>query len=479
MTSSSWLYWALGVAIGLPLSLIALTEWQHALMRRQSFLVRPVSLLRNYLLPLGALLVMLIEVTEVPTGDTPVRVVATLFAFVVVVLLLSGINVTLFQAAPEGSWRKRMPGIFVDVARFVLIVLGLAVIFAYIWGANVRGLLTALGVTSIVVGLTLQNSVGQIISGLLMLFEQPFRLGDWLDTPAARGRVVEVNWRAVHIETGNGLQITPNSVLATASFTNLSRPKGAHKLAVTSVFAIDDPPDRVCAMLTRVAAALPQLRSGAAPTSIPMGGMEYRTSIPLRTPADDGSAKALFLRWVWYASRREGLHLDEAEDSFSTPELVEKAIRTVVAPALRMGETEQSELVAYARMIRYGADEIVQSAGEVPDGFTFVISGRLQLTATTEDGTVIPIGTLDEGGFVGLSTLTRQPNLAGAYALDEVTALEIDRENLEHLVLHKPLILQDLGRLLDERRSKVLHALAGVDDYDEERANEEAGAQAS
>ena len=75
-------------------------------------------------------------------------------------------------------------------------------------------------------GLALQNSVGQIISGLLVLFEQPFQIGDWLDTPTARGRVVEVNWRAIHIDTGSGLQIMPNSVLAGASFTNLSRPGG-------------------------------------------------------------------------------------------------------------------------------------------------------------------------------------------------------------------------------------------------------------
>ena len=50
---------------------------------------------------------------------------------------------------------------------------------------------------------------GQIVSGLFMLFEQPFRMGDWLDTAAARGRVVEVNWRAVHIESSTGVQITP------------------------------------------------------------------------------------------------------------------------------------------------------------------------------------------------------------------------------------------------------------------------------
>ncbi|MDT5011782.1 MAG: hypothetical protein QOH57_3399 [Mycobacterium sp.] len=462
LIGSSWFYWALGVAVGLPVGLITLTELQQALARRGSHLVRPISLLRNYLLPLGALLLLLIKVTRTPTGDTPVQIVATLFAFVVVVLMLSGIDVTLFQGAPEGSWRKRMPGIFVDVARFVLIVLGAAVIFSFIWGANVRGLLTALGVTSIVVGLTLQNSVGQIISGLLMLFEQPFRLGDWLDTPAARGQVIEVNWRAVHIETDKGLQITPNSVLASASFTNLSRPVGAHELTITTVFSVDDAPDRVCAMLTRAAGALPQLRAGGFPWSVPLGGDQYRTAIPLRSPADDAAAQAVFFRWIWYAARREGLHLDGAEDVFSSTELVEDALQTVVSPALRLGDEEQSELIPHAKVVRYGADEIMQTSGQVPSAMTFIIEGRVRLTATTEDGVVLPVGTLDEGGFVGLSALTRQPNLAGAYALSEVTAIEIDRDHLEHLVMHKPLLLQDLGRMLDERREKVHQALDTV-----------------
>ncbi len=57
----------------------------------------------------------------------------------------------------------------------MIIAVGLGLIIAYIWGAKIGGLFTALGIGSIVIGLTLQNSVGQIISGLLMLFEQPFR----------------------------------------------------------------------------------------------------------------------------------------------------------------------------------------------------------------------------------------------------------------------------------------------------------------
>jgi hypothetical protein len=57
-----------------------------------------------------------------------------------------------------------------------------------------------------------------------------------------------------------------------------------------------------------------------------------------------------------------------------------------------------------------------------------------------------------------VTALTRQPNPGGAYALAEVTALEIDREHLEHLVMGKPMLLQYLGRLIDERQDKVLQA---------------------
>lgn len=464
--TSSWFLWAIGITIGLPLMLIALTEWQHALKRRHSFLARPVAVLRNYLLPLGALLLLMLQATQIPPEATSVRMVSTLVAFVVLVLVLSGINATLFQGAPEGSWRRRIPGIFLDVARFVVIAVGLAMIFAYIWGANVKGLFTALGVTSIVVGLTLQNSVGQIISGLLMLFEQPFKLGDWIDTPAAKGRVVEVNWRAVHLETGTGLQITPNSVLAAASITNLSRPPGKHTLTVTSVFAIDDAPDEVCAMLTRVASELPQCHPDRTPSAVALGAKEYQTKIPLRTPADDGKAKATFLRWVWYSARRAGLHLDETEVEFSSPERLATAIDDVVAPILRLNREEQQALIAHARLERYGAGELVQRSGEVPTGMKFILSGEVQLAATAEDGAEVVVTNLDEGSFLGQSTLTRQPVLGSAYALDEVTIVHIGRDGIEAVVQDNPLLLQELGRAIEQRRAHVLRAVATTEDDD-------------
>jgi small-conductance mechanosensitive channel len=456
-----WFFWAVGIAVGFPVALVALTELHNALRRRGSALARPVHLLRNYILPLGALLILLVQAMQVDGKTTPVRLVATVFGFVVLVLLLSGLNATLFQGAPEGSWRRRIPSIFLDVARFALIAIGVGLILAYIWGANVGGLFTALGVSSIVLGLALQNSVGQIISGLLVLFEQPFQLGDWVDTPSARGRVVEVNWRATHIDTGSGLQIMPNSVLAAASFTNLSRPPGTHSITVATVFAIGDPPDAVCEMLTAVARALPQLATHSAPASVATGGTGYKTSIPLRSPADDGAARSTFLRWIWYAARRADLHLDESSDAFSSAERVEKSLRTV-APTLRLSHTDQQELLPHTRITRYGADESLQSTGQIPGRMTFIVEGRVRMVVAGEDGSLIPVRTLEEGDFLGQTTLTREPVSANAYALGEVTVLQIEREYIEELVSRKPLLLQEIGRAIEERKANVRRALAAA-----------------
>lgn len=458
-----WFFWAVGIALGFPLALVVLTELHNALLRRHSALARPVHLLRNYILPLGVLLLLLVKATQVSAEATPVRIVSTVFGFVVLVLLLSGLNATLFQGAPEGSWRKRIPSIFLDVARFAIIAIGVALMFSFIWGADVGRLFTALGVTSIVLGLALQNSVGQIISGLLLLFEQPFQLGDWIEAPTARGRVVEVNWRATHIDTGSGMLIMPNSVLALASFTNFSRPPGTHSLSVSTVFSVDDPPDDVIAMLNRVAATLPQLRPDAAPSSNRTGSLQYSTGIPVRTPADDFAAKSLFLRWVWYASRRAGLHLDEAEDEFATTERIEASLRTI-APTLRLTAADQEALLPRATLTRYGTEEYLQFAGQVPKRMTFLVNGRVRLVANGDDGAIIPVHILEEGDFLGQTALTREAVTASAYALEEVTVLQIEREHIEELVERKPLLLQDIGRAIEERRKSLRRALAAADD---------------
>ena len=461
--SAPWFWWAVGIAIGLPVLLVILTEWQQSLRRRSSPLLRPVGVLRNFLGPLSALLLAMMGATQIPATATPVRIVGTLVAVVVLVLMLSGLKASLFQSASEGTWRGRIPSIFVDVVRFGLIAIGVALIFAYIWGANIGGLFTALGIGSIVIGLTLQNSVGQIISGLLMLFEQPFKIGETIETSIAKGRVVEVNWRAVHLKTGTGLQIIPNSVLAGQTFKNLSRPKDAKATRVTSVFAVEDHPDVVCAMLIRCASQLPECHPDLTPTAIPLGNMQYRTRIPLHATADDDAAEATFLRWIWYASRRQGLHLDEADDGFSDSELVAEALRTRVAPILRLSADQQQAMAPHSTIECFAAGELIQATGVVPEAVSFILSGTVEVVAVTDDGSRAGVTTLEEGSYLGQSTLIRHPVTGSSFAVDEVTVIRVEREAIERVVQRSPVLMQEFGRAIDERRVAVLRAMSDSD----------------
>jgi len=97
----------------------------------------------------------------------------------------------------------------------------------------------------------------------------------------------------------------PNAAPASASFTNL-RPTGAHSVSITSTFGLQDRPDKVCAVLQRLAASLP----GTAPTVTVDGPKTYRTSVRVASPTDAGAVIATMQRWAWYAARREGLHLE-------------------------------------------------------------------------------------------------------------------------------------------------------------------------
>ena len=96
-------------------------------------------------------------------------------------------------------------------------------------------------------------------------------------------------------------------------------------------------------------------------------------------------------------------------------------------PTLRLNQDDQQQLLPHARLTRYGADEYLQFTGQVPKRMTFIVNGRVRLVATDDDGALVPVRTLEQGDFLGQTTLTREPVTAAAYALDEVTVLQIER----------------------------------------------------
>lgn len=459
--ADGWGWWVIGFAVGVPVLLVVLTELIGTLSRRGNPIATPLRLLRNWVVPAGALFALLTFAVRSDADQMWTRVVATVFGFLVILLVLSSFNVALFANAAPGSWRERIPTIFVEIARLVLVVVGLGLLFSWVWDADVGGLITALGVTSIVIGLALQNAVGGVISGLLLLFEQPFKIGDWLDAAGVRGRVVEVNWRAVHIDTGSGIQIVPNSTLSGASFTNLSEPAGPYSATATLKFSTDDAPHEVMALLTEVAGALPMALREERPTVGYAGAGTYEISIPVAGPAEASRALSLYLSWLWYASRRRGFALDgDDSDPLAEPARLTEAL-TAIAPTLHLREEDAEPLTATARLERYGAGEVVLAAGVVPDEVKFIISGRAVL-ALDVDGGLVDFATAERGEIIGHTALTRERSSATTVAVDTLTVVVIPLDTVDALIRTRPRLAAEIGASLELKRKLAAEAIASL-----------------
>ncbi|MEQ1736519.1 MAG: mechanosensitive ion channel family protein, partial [Rhodoglobus sp.] len=396
------------------------------------------------------------------TEFTWAKVAATAFGLVVVVILLNGLNLAIFVTAKQGTWRNRLPSIFVDIARILILAISLAVLFGWIWGADVGGLFTALGIGSIVIGLALQNAVGSVLSGLFLLFEQPFEIGDWILTSQGKGRVIAMNWRATHLDTNNGILVIPNAELAGGSFRNLSRATSPYEASDVFRFATDDPPQKVIDVMVEVASGLPELHPDEQPYAVPMNKAKFEINIPLTSPARQYMTLGLFRTRLWYAARRAGLHLDrDLTDNYATPERT-KSNMLRLAPRFQISREEVDGILDKVRLERYGEGELLQRAGQIPDGVRVIIEGVVELQVPGLQGSVVPVVQLKRDDLLGLTALTRQTVGASASALSYVAVLYIPVSIVDTLVKTRPGLARDIGSAIDYRQGLGDKALSEI-----------------
>ena len=100
---------------------------------------------------------------------------------------------------------------FVRVAGYVIFLLGL-VIGLDTTGLNLRSLLVVGGALSVGIGFGLQNIVANFVAGIVILWEGPIKLGDFIDVGNTHGEVIRIGARGTWVRTfDNEVIIVPNS----------------------------------------------------------------------------------------------------------------------------------------------------------------------------------------------------------------------------------------------------------------------------
>lgn len=465
-------FWpAVLLALGFPLVQLALTEAIAAGERRTWRFTRTLRSLRSLVVPSLAILLLVSFVLGFPNEGTVVRVAETAFWIAALSALVGAFNDTFFGLAATDSWQDRVPTLLRDLIRIALVALGGIVIYSKVWGQEIGGALTALGVGSVVIGLALQEPLGNIVSGLMLLFERPLKVGDWVKTGDTMGRVIEINWRSVHIETATReLHIVPNVSLYKSEFSNLSRPTLVRTEAIEIGFSYDDPPYRVKEVLLTMLESIPGVLETPAPAVRALGYgdsmLNYRLIFSVATQEDLPAIRDTIICRVWYVARREGLTIpypiQMEYGPGETPGRPEPSPAESLEPHARFKPALAHATARPPAVRDYAKGESIHSPRSRFSGFALILSGKAALKTSDEKGPATPIGTIGPGECFG-DQLTAGGGLDDVriVAEEDLRALVFDPVAIGDLLDHSPSLAAEIGDALESRRRAAQIARRG------------------
>lgn len=134
----------------------------------------------------------------------------------------------------------------------VAIIAGLSVLDHF--GVNVTALLATLGIGGLAISLATQDTLSNMVSGVMLVIDQPFRIGDHIEMQGlnAAGDVVDIGLRSTRIRMAdNRMVIIPNSSISRNFVINYSYPDPQFREQVTLQVKIGSDPQELRAVITQ------------------------------------------------------------------------------------------------------------------------------------------------------------------------------------------------------------------------------------
>jgi small-conductance mechanosensitive channel/CRP-like cAMP-binding protein len=372
------------------------------------------------------------------------------------------------------------PKILRDLVDAVLFLLAIIVILQATLDVNLSALLASSAVLSLVLGLALQETLGNLFAGLSLQAERPFAEGDWVKIGAHQGKVLEIGWRATRLQGGAGESLTiPNNAVAKEAVYNLTR-RGAALRKVTLQVGYDVPPNAFKEAALSVVRSHPRVLPDPAPTvraaELAQAAIVYEVAIWVARFELGAEVEDEVRSQLWYRLHREGIALSAvgnevrlargqtarplpgAED-VDVPALLERVdFLRPVDPALR------ADLARRARVVRFGRGEAILRQGDPSTSAFYVVAdGAVALRVRAPDGHEEESARLGPGEFFGeMGALVGQPGGAAATAASDCALVALDREAFSELFQRAPDVARQLTDVLSRRQEALERATERV-----------------
>ena len=395
------------------------------------------------------------------------------------VALINVASVIIFEVVLRGV-RLRVPRIMRDLLlALAYLVAGIALLSRS--GVNLAGIVATSAVITAVIGISMQDTLGNIMGGMALQLERSIKVGDWVRIGEQEGLVKEISWRQTSIETSSWDTIViPNNVLTRSQVTILGRREGAPRQQRRAVrFNVDfqyAPTAVIDAVETALRAEpIPDVAREPEPhcliAEFNTSYITYAARYWLADLAPADMADSVVRSRIYFALRRAGIPLsiptqsiflteeDEMRQERKAREELDRRIGALERVSLfhTLIEDERRELAARLQVAPFGRGEAITRQGAEAH-WLYIISKGVADVRVSVDGTGLSekVATLREGDYFGeMGLMAGEPRTATVIAQTDVECYRLDKDAFDEILRRRPQIAEDVSHLLAQRRVEL------------------------
>ena len=397
------------------------------------------------------------------------RIVKIALWMALVISIVRFVGYLIVKTALRNTNQSEISSLVKTVISIIVYIVSFFIIFQSQYpNVQLAPLFTGSTILGIVVGLALQDTLGNLFAGIALQADQPFQVGDVVSISNRGVGVVEgVSWRGVKIRTfQNKLLVMSNSVMGKETIEVAPRGNLNARIVIFHTLYTNFPSRTIQVVreaVRQVENVSPKIRPVVRIMNLGESGIDWE----IKYWADDYSkfndTDALIRQRVWYVFNREKIgfpfptrtiHIEPKPVETTLDEFLNTTSeRLSQIPIFAPLSDDELEKLAGASKIRvYAPGEAIVRRGQEGNSMFVIIRGsvEVQILQGTE---VKTINTLRESDYFGeMSLLTGEPRTATVVAVEETEVIQINKIALRPIFEVNPDLVKSVCDLIEERR---------------------------
>ena len=402
------------------------------------------------------------------------------------VVLVRTVNYLLFDFV----FRRRKGRQASQLLRMVVSILCYSTLFILIYTLvfkrDLSGVLATSAVLTVILGLALQDTLGNFFAGISLHVEQPFHIGDALRLGDMTGRVESVTWRTTAIRTNNNSRILfPNSRIAREAVEIYSlNAQNRRILRFPAPYSV--PPRKIIAIVQEAVQSLPKLSTESPPVTRVAEFAESAVIYELLYWTKDymwvGEMDSAIHERIWYSFGRNGIEipypvshvlLERREARAGPGEADHQRILAAVEILKPLTAQERQEVARSLVQRVYAPGEVVVHRNDEGSSMFVINRGRAEVLVPDTGGQLQQVAVLGPGSFFGeMSLFTGEARTADVRALEELDLLGIQKPAIERLLLENDNLATAFSKSIADRQARLAEISRAVPEEETRKQSE-------